>query len=183
MRALSSRERKLVALLMLFAVIALVWALVVGPIVAGFVERSAQRVALTEQYQANQRIIGSIPRLRRQAERQRDELRNFVVSGPTKAAATSALQERIQRTIESEGGEIRAIEDASTNDAFVKVRASTRMMLKPTTAILSRLQNEPPYLKVEALSVTADEAVISGRLEMMEVSFDVSVPYIAAKSR
>ena len=183
MRSLSQRERKLLALFILCIVASLIWVVIVGPVISGFSERSARRSLLMQQYQANQRMIGSIPRLRRQAERQREDLHNFVISAPTQAAAGVILQERLQRTIESAGGEVRAIEDVSGTDGQARAHGSARMTLAQLTTMLARLQNEPPYLVVEALNIAADQAVISGRPETMEVGLEISVPVILPKSR
>lgn len=182
-RSLSPRERSLVAILILVAVVGLFWMAIIGPILSGFSDRSAQRALLTRQYQANQRIIGSIPRLRRQAEQQREQVRNIVVAAPTKAAALTSLQDRVQKTIENAGGEVRAVDDATNDEAAVRTRASARMTLGQLTTVLTRLENEPPYLAVESLDISADQAVISGRLDLMEVAFDVSVPVILSQSR
>ena len=183
MRTLSQRERKLLALFILCIVASLIWVVIVGPVISGFSERSARRSLLTQQYQANQRMIGSIPRLRRQVERQREDLRNFVITAPTQAAAGVILQERLQRTIENAGGEVRAIEDASGADGQARAHGSARMTLAQLTAMLARLQNEPPYLVVEALNIAADQAVLSGRPETMEVGLEISGPVILSKSR
>ncbi len=183
MQVLSQRERKLIALLILGAALGLVWLIIVGPIMSGFGERAARRSLLVQQYQANQRIIGSVPRLRRQAERQREQLRNFGMTAPTQAAAVVALQDRVQRAIDAADGEVQSVEDVSDDTAQIRVRASARMTLAQMTAVITRLDNEPPYLLVETLQVSADQAAISGRLEIMEVGFEVSVPFVAAQSR
>jgi len=183
MRSLSAREQRLVALLILAAVCAAGWLMVVAPIVSGFSERAERRSALLQQYQANQRIIGSIPRLRRQVERQRDDLRSFALSAATPAAASLALQERVQRVIEDVGGEARAIEEVAATGAETRVRATAQMSLAQIATALARLQNEPAYATIETLDVTADQAVISGKLEPMEVGFEVSVPVILAAPR
>ncbi|MFM9976614.1 MAG: type II secretion system protein GspM [Sphingomonadaceae bacterium] len=183
MRTLSARERRLIALLILAAVCAAIWLLIVSPIVSGFAERDTRRAALLQQYQMNQRIIGSIPRLRRQVERQRDDLRSFAVSAATPAAAALAVQERLQRVIEDAGGEARALEEVTTSPGEARVRVNAQMSLAQIATVLSRLQNEPPYGTIGSLNVTADQAVISGKLEPMEVSFEVSVPVILAAPR
>lgn len=183
MRVLSRRERKLVALLILFAILGLVWLVIVGPIFSGFSERAANRAMLIQQYQANQRVIGSIPRLRRQAERQREQLRNFGMTAPTQAAAVVALQDRVQRAIGDADGEVRSVEDVSDGTSQIRVRASARMTLAQMTTIIQRLGNDSPYLVVESLQVSADQAAISGRLDVMEVGFEVSVPYVGTQSR
>lgn len=182
-RSLSPRERGLVAILILVAVIGLIWLAVVGPILSGFSDRAAQRTLLTRQYQQHQRIIGSIPRLRRQAERQREQVRNVVMTAPTKAAALTSLLDRVQKTIEDVGGEVRAVDDATDDEAAVRARVSVRMTLGQLTTVLTRLENEPPYLAIESLDISADQAVISGRLDLMEVGFDISVPVILSQSR
>lgn len=183
MRTLSSRERKLIALLILCGIAGAVWLIVVGPVLAGFSERATQRAMLVQQYQANQRIIGSIPRLRRQIERQREGLKDYVVSAPTQEMADLALQERVQRVIERAGGEVRSIEGAADGGAQIRARASARLTLAQLTVVIARLQNDPPFLAVELLNVSADQAALSGRLDVMEVSLEVSVPVVLAKSR
>jgi type II secretory pathway component PulM len=183
MRTISPRERKLIAMLILCVVAAAVWLLLIGPVISAFGERTARRTQLTQQYQANQRIIGSVPRLRRQAERQREQLRSFAISAPSQTVAAAALLDRVQRAIEEAGGEVRSVEEASDDSAQVRAQASARMTLAQMTDVITRLENEPPYLVFEALDVSADQAVISGRLDIMEVSFEVSVPVILSTSR
>ena len=105
------------------------------------------------------------------------------MTAPTQAAAVVALQDRVQRAIDAADGEVQSVEDVSDGTAQIRVRASARMTLAQMTAVLTRLDNEPPYLLVETLQVSADQAAISGRLETMEVGFEVSVPFVAAQSR
>jgi len=183
MRVMSQRERKLVALLILFMILGLVWLVIVGPIFSGFSERAADRTRLIQQYQANQRVIGSIPRLRRQAERQREQLRNFGLTAPTQAAAVGALQNRVERAIADVDGEVQSVEDLSDGTPQIRIRASARMTLAQMTAVIMRLGNDPPYPVVESLQLSADQAAISGRLDVMEVGFEVSVPYVGPQSR
>lgn len=183
MRASSQRERTLVAVFILLALVALVWLTVVAPIVSGFNERSVERTELLRRYQTNERTIASIPRLRRQAESQRENLRNFVITAPTAIAAASEIQDRLQRVIENAGGEMRNIEDVATTEQQIEMRASARLTLGQIAVVLTQLQNEAPFLIVETLNIAADQSVISGRLETMEVSFEISVPVILAKPR
>jgi Tfp pilus assembly protein PilO len=183
MRSITQRERSLVAILILVVLILGVWIFIFGPIVSGFHNRAERRETLLQQYQANQRSIGTIPRLRRQAERQRSAMASLVLVAPTAASASTALQDRIQRTIEVSGGEVRAIEDASGANQQVRIRASAKMTLGQLTDVLAKMQNEAPHANVETLSITSDEALVSGKLETMEVGFEVSLPLILAKSR
>lgn len=182
-RTLSPRERSLVAILILVVVAGLIWMTIVSPVLSGFSDRATQRALLTRQYQANQRVIGSIPRLRRQAERQREQVRDIVLTAPSKAAAITILQDRVQQAIDDAGGEVRAVDDTTDDDATIRARASGRMTLGQLTTVLARLQNEAPHLAIESLDVSADQAVISGRLDVMEISFDISVPVILSATR
>ena len=183
MKTLSQRERRLVSLLVLAGLMALVWIVLIAPLLNGFSERAIRRNSLLLQYQTNQRIVGSIPRLRRQAERQRDVYSSFAVSAPSLGAVSTVIQERLQNTVDGAGGELRGVEEVATADQQVRLRASARMTLAQLSAVLARLQNETPFVVVETLNIAADQAAISGRLEIMEVSFEVSVPVIVAKSR
>lgn len=70
MRTLSPRERKLIAVLILVAAVALVLAGVIGPIVSGFSERAARRDALIQTFHANEQRIASLGALQAEAERQ-----------------------------------------------------------------------------------------------------------------
>jgi len=183
MKTLSSRERRLVAMLILIAMLGLVWFAVVRPILSGFVERADRRAALQREYQSNQRIVGSVPRLRRQAERQREMLRRFVLLAPGKNEAATMLQDRIQSVVEKAGGEVRSIEDAADTGADVRARVSARLTLAALVAVVERLENGEPFAVVEPLEISADQAAVSGRLDIMEVSFEVSVPLVLAAPR
>ena len=183
MRTLAPRERKLIALLILSVLLSVLYLLIIAPFVSGFSDRAMQRANLMQQYQGNQRVIGSIPRLRRQAERQRGSLASFALTAATPQIAAAALQTRVQQALEAAGAQVSTVEDVATDDATVRVRVSARSTLAQLTRILERLHNEPPYLTIESLAVTADQAVISGRLEPMEISIEVSLPVLAAKPR
>ncbi|WP_293880051.1 type II secretion system protein GspM [Sphingomonas sp.] len=182
MRSLADRERKFVAVFILCLFVGVVWLLVVAPVLSGISERRERKMALSQQFQANQRIIGSIPRLRRQAEQQKEALGRFIVAAPNAQTASATMQERLQRTIEATGGETRAIEDGQIADDVLRMRATARLTLAQLTALLVHMQNEPPYLTIETLNVTADQALVSGRLEIMEVSFEISLPVVLAQS-
>ncbi len=71
MTSLSDRERRLVAILILIALIALGWLAIVSPILSGFEARAAERERLTLVQASNERLIDNVARLRRTAEAQR----------------------------------------------------------------------------------------------------------------
>lgn len=184
MRTLSDRERRLVAVLILIAVLTLVWAVLVWPYLAGFSARAEQRELLLREYQTNQRLIGSVGRLTRQAEKQRTVLRDYALFARTPAEAAAALELRLQEGIEQAGGELRSTEQVTVDAAgTVRARASARMPYPALVQFLTALENRPPFAAVERLAVAADQAVISGRLEPVDVSLEISAPYLRSATR
>lgn len=183
MRPLAKRERQGIAILVLVALVTLVQLVLVGPLIDGFAKRAERRVALEHQYRANLRMAAMVPRLRRQAEQQRAELQSFAVMAPNPAVASTLLLARLQTTVEQVGAELRSTEEVTSQDNFVRGRVSARMTLAQLTALLSRLQNETPYLVVSALSISADQAMISRKLEPLDVGLEVSVPLVRAAAR
>jgi Type II secretion system (T2SS), protein M subtype b len=182
-RPLAKRERQGIAILLLVALIALVQLVVIGPIVDSFAQRAERRAALEQQYLANQRLVTMVPRLRRQAEQQRSQLQFYAMVAPDPAVASTALLERLQKTLETAGGELRSVEEVSGDDGVIRGRVSARMTLAQLAGLLARVHNEPPYLSVSALAVNADQAVISRKLEPLDVSLEVSVPLVHAAAR
>lgn len=183
MRSLSARERKAVAILLLLAVLAAAQTLIVGPFLAGFAERAERRIRLTEQFQANQRLIASIPRLRRAAERQQADLHSFTLASRNEATAATMLQDRLLKAVDVVGGELRSNEEASIGNGSAGARVSAQLDLAQLSKLLAIVQDTPPYLSIDALSINADQALISRKLEPMDVALEVSIPLRPAAPR
>ena len=183
MRPISPRERRLIALLILIAVIALAWFVIVSPILGGFSTRMEQRDQLTLRYLHNQRTIAGVPRLRRQAEEERQRTRMFAIGATNAEAGRDALKDRLQRVVERAGGEVRATVDAEGTPGWARAGISARMTLPQFTATLDQLQNMPPWLIVETVSVEANDALVTGRSSSMDVQLEVSIPLRRAAAR
>ncbi|PKP94564.1 MAG: hypothetical protein CVT77_01605 [Alphaproteobacteria bacterium HGW-Alphaproteobacteria-16] len=183
MRPSSPRERRLVALLILMALIALVWFAMVSPILGGFSARAAQREELSLRYLHNQRTIAAVPRLRRQAEEQRQRIDVFVLGAANAEAGREALKDRLQRVVERAGGEVRAAIDAEGEPGWARAGISARMTLPQLTTTLDRLQNTPPWLVIETLSVEANDALVTGQSSSMDVQLEASIPLRPAAAR
>ena len=112
MRALSLRQRRLIALGLLLVALMLGYLLVVSPILSGFSDRALAREQLLLTYQHNLRREASIPRLRRQAERQRAAARPFVLEARSPELAREALKERLETSLLGVGGDVRETSDA-----------------------------------------------------------------------
>jgi hypothetical protein len=184
MRPLSARERRLVAIALLLAAVALVYFAVIGPFVGGFVDRAAERQELILTHQRNQGIMASIPMLRQTAEAQRRNAQRFALAAPSDQLAVDALKETIARIAADEGYQITAMQDLQTDapTGVARVRADMQLSLPQLTDSLKRLETEGPYV-VEYLSVSADRALVTGHSSRLVVRLEVSAPWRAARSR
>lgn len=183
MRPTSSRERRLIALLILVGIVALFWFGIASPIIAVFSARTERRDQLALQYVHNLRTIGAIPRLRRKAEEQRAAIRTFVIGARNAEAGREWLKDRLQQAVERSGGEFRDAGDAEGQPGWARARASARMTLPQLTAALARLQNNSPWLILEGLSISASDALVTGQSSSMDVQIEASIPLRPATSR
>lgn len=175
MRQISVRERRLIALFILTVLIAAVWFCIVAPIFDGFTARSDRREALLLRYTHNQRTIASIPRLRLKAEKQAAASRAFVADVRTAEAGREWLRERLQTAVERSGGEFRDAADAEGLPGWVRVHVAARMSLPQMAAALTELQNTPPWIIVESLSVTTSDGPAAGQSPTLPPNLDVQI--------
>jgi len=178
MRALSARERRLVAVGLLIAVIAVIVLGVFVPIVGGFALRAEERSDLISTYTRNQRVLAGIPTWRAQAEQQKEDEGQFAIAAPTEALAAEQLKSRITQMTNNEGGTVKTISEIQGDvpEGWVKVRADLQLTMGQLYKSLSRLESEAPYVVVGYLSVAAEQAAQTGRLGPMEVRIEVSAP-------
>ncbi len=174
MNRLSSRERKLVAILILLTLVALVWLAIVSPILSGFTARAAEQDRLVARFSGNERLIASMSRLRAQAEVQKLDAARFHDAAPDLATASEQLQERLTNQIAQDGGELKSVQDVSDRPGWVRASADGRISLPQLLNLLDHLQNNAPLLVVNALSLSADRALQSGHLDLMEFHLEVS---------
>ncbi|MGI9375012.1 MAG: type II secretion system protein GspM [Tsuneonella suprasediminis] len=182
-RPISPRERQLIALLILVALVALVWFVIVSPILSGFSARAQQRNELTLRYLHNQRTIATVPRLRRQAEEERRRIDTYVVAAHDAEAGREVLKERLRRAVEAAGGEVRGAEDTEGEAGWARASVGARVTLPQLVAVLDRLQNAPPWLVVETLSVEANDALVTGQSSSMDIRLEAAIPFRAAAAR
>ena len=101
MKTLSRRERRLIALALLAAMVGLAWLALVRPIASGFAERQARREQLAADHARNQRIVASIPQLRRMAERRRALGRLHAIAAPDAEQGSELLRERLEASVDA----------------------------------------------------------------------------------
>lgn len=183
MNDLTARERKLLAIGILVALIALVWLAIISPIINGFGERAAERERLAARFAANERLIASIPRLRSAIETRAVDAGNYRIEGESFAAVTEALKERLGSEIASGGGELRAVQEVGDSPGWARAWVEARMSLPQLINTLEKVQNRPPYLAVNSLTIAADRALQSGKLDLMDIRIEASSPAAAPKPR
>jgi type II secretory pathway component PulM len=184
MTSMSDRERRLVAILVLVALVTLGWLAVVSPIISGFEARAAERDRLALVQASNQRLIDNVARLRRQAEAHKADMARYHVIAPTPEAAAESLKERIATLIGEAGGEVRALQDVEAEDGRIALRIEARVGEAQLVRLLERLQNAEPLLLVRTLSVSAatapgaDTSALSSR--KLDIRLDVAASHSPA---
>lgn len=182
MTGLSDRERRLIAILILVAVIAFGWLAVLSPIISGFETRAAERERLALVQASNQRLIDNIARLRRQAEAQKADSARFHIIAPTPEAAAEALKDRVSGLVTAGGGEVRALQDIEAGEGRIELRIEARLGEGELFGLLERLRNAEPLLIVTSLSVAAPAANPSAAVSTpdLDVRIDVAASHSPA---
>ncbi len=175
MRALSLRERRLIAIGLAVLAVALLWWVVILPFLKGFSERAAQRDVLTSAYARNSRLINAIPAQRRRAERQGALKDAFLLIAPNASLARDRLRERLRKDFAEAGGVVSAVQDVPSSAGSVRAWVQGRMTLPQFHALLGHIENTQPYLITESLRITADKALETGRLDILDIRLEVSV--------
>jgi len=178
MRPLAQGERRLIALGVLLALVAVVVLGVIVPVFGGMAARALERGDLVATYERNQRVLAGIPVWRAQAVEQKSTASKFTITAPTQALAAEMLKQRISRMTNEEGGSVQTVSEiqGDTPDGWVKVRADLQLTMAQLYKSLARLESEAPYVVVGYLSVAADRAQKSGHAAPMDVRIEVSSP-------
>lgn len=185
MKRMTQRERRIVAVFILVALLALAWLAVVMPVMHGFSARNDQREQLKATYRTDQRLLAGIPSWRLQAEQQRASAARFSYAAPTDALASDLLRERIAQVVNQQGGVLKAAQEIPADNAggWVAVRADLQMTMNQLYESLKRLENEDPYVAIDSVSVVADEAFKTGHLAPMDVRIEVSAQFRPAGAK
>lgn len=177
MNPLSLRERRLVALALLAALLALLMYVVILPIIDGFSDRAATRAALLQTYERDERAVVQIASTRRAAEAQRQDAGRYHLQGGSAASAADLLKERVAAAITASGGDLQAIEDVAAVAGTLQLRADARLTTGQLAALLTGLQSGEPLLVTENITVAATQAFQTGRSGPMDVRLEISGSY------
>jgi general secretion pathway protein M len=184
-RALAPRERRLVAVGLLVAAIAVVWLGLIGPLIDGFSDRAAERARLVANWRRNERLLVDAPIWRAAARSQQTLAERFSLPVASEGLAADTLKARVQKLAADQGYAVTAFQDL-TGDAppgRVRIRADAQMTLTQLCDSLRRLQTEGAYVLVNFLSISADRALKSGRAAPLDVRLELSADYRPADRR
>jgi hypothetical protein len=78
------------------------------------------------------------------------------------------------------GGVVSAVQDVPSPSGSARAWVHGRITLPQLQALLGTLDNSPPSLITESLRITADKALETGRLDILDVRLEVSVPTLPA---
>jgi general secretion pathway protein M len=185
LKPLTARERRLVAIGLLVAAMAVIWLGIIGPVIGGFADRAAERTRLQLAFQTNERLLAGLPAWRVAAERQRATADRFSIAATTERLAAEALKARIQRLAAEEGYTVTSIEDLAGDAPAgrIKVRADAELTLTQLCDSLRRLETEGAYVVVDFLSISADRALQSGREAPLDIRLELTADYRPAVGR
>ena len=179
MNALNPRERKILAIGLLVAVLAALWLGVAAPVLNGFSNRQAERLNLIATYRRNQRLLDAIPVWRAEAEGQKRTASAYAVFAPTQVQAQEQLRTRLTAALTTEGAPAPAAQDlqADLPAGWIGARADAQLTPQQLNASLRRLESEEPYVVVEYLSINADRAVHSGQAGPLDVRLEIAAAF------
>jgi hypothetical protein len=182
MTRLGERERRLVAIFILLLLLAAAWLLLVAPLVEGFRARAELRTRLGLDHARNSRLINAIPAMRRRAEQARALGSRLAILAPDPAAGQDRLRERLRTAFGAAGGEVRAAQSVSVSAGRARAWVEGQLTLAQIERLLVALQADPPFLTVEAVRISGDTALETGRLDKLDVRVEASIPYLSPAS-
>jgi general secretion pathway protein M len=179
MNRLTARERKLIALGLLCLVFAVVWFAVLAPLADGFARRAGERADLLARYERNQRLLDAMPVWRAQAETQKRNAASFAVFAPSQAQGQELLNQRLATAVTYDGGPPPTVQDVQADlpNGWIGARADVQLTLPQLESSLRRLESEEPYVVVERLSISAEQAFHTGHAGPVDVRLEVSAAF------
>lgn len=173
----SPRERRLVAVGVLVALLLLAVFGVILPITSGFSDRADQREQLADDLQRGDRLLASRAFWLAAAARQRADRARYAIVAPTPSAATEIATERATAVIRSTGGEVRTVREQPSIPDTSRLRVEARLSLTQLVAAL-RIFESGQLSPVIAVSIDAGQASGAGRLAPLEVRIDLAYRHV-----
>lgn len=164
MKPFSPRDRRIVALLLLAAAIAVPYVLIVQPIVAKHREYRDAIAQDQDQLQRYRQIAANRPHLQARREQllQDPISQGAYLSGESEALVAANLQNRIKTIIEANGGSLASTQilQSGDEDGFRLVTVRVRMTADNDAASRTfyALEADPPYLFIDNIDISSRQA-------------------------
>jgi len=178
-KPLQPRERRLVAIGLLMAAVAVAWLAIISPLVGGFFARAAERRELIDTYARNQRTMAQIATWRALADQQRASAPRFAIAATSQQLAAETLKARLIKLAADEGFTVSALSDlaADAPTGKIRLRCDLQLTLPQLYDSLRRLETEGTYVVIEYLAVSADQALASGRSSPVAVRLEITAAW------
>ncbi len=181
MMNLSLRERRLLALAILVAVVALVWLAAVVPILNGFAARQDARETAVETLREDGRAVAAYQDIRLKLADLRRTAPAWAVVAASAPAATEQARARVNRAVADSGGVLEALRDQPGRPDLIQLQGDARIDLIGLQALLRHLEADHPAGVVSALVVAAPDATMAQHAPSLQVRFDVSFSYVPSR--
>ena len=175
----TGRRGQALALGLLAITLAVLWLVVVGPLIGWYSER-ADRLARERVLAARMaEIAASLPLLEQQATARRGTAPkpDALLAGNSDALAAAALQERLQAMAQRSGAALSTIEalppEASGAYRRIKVRATLAAPYPALTQLLRGISTAAPTMLVDDLTMRASFSAAPDQATRLETSFTV----------
>lgn len=178
MKAMSVLQQRLLALALLLVFAAAAWLLVVLPVIDGFADRSVVRDDLLAAYARNDRMMAGIPAWRMEIKQQKKTQAPFALEAPSLEMGHEILSKRMSQTVLGVGGTILSTQGVRTKlpPNWIGEQSDLQLSISQLAQLLTRFQNEEPYVVVDFLSVGVIPPSQPGGLQRLAVRIAISAP-------
>jgi type II secretory pathway component PulM len=181
MTGVSPRERRLVALAILVAVVTSVWLVAVVPILNGFAARQEARDAAAQTLRENARAIAAYQDTRLKLADLHRAAPAWAFLAPSPPVATEQARVRVSRAVADSGGVLETLRDQPGRPGLVQLQGDARIDLIGLQSLLRHLEDDRPAGVVSALVVAAPDATTAQHASSLQVRFDVSFSYVPSR--
>jgi hypothetical protein len=181
MMDMSLRERRLLALAILVAVVAFIWLAAVVPILNGFAARQDAREAAVATLRQNARAIPAYHDTQLKLAALRRAAPAWAVLAASPPTATELARARVSRDVADSGGVLEALRDQPGRPDLIQLQGDARIDLIGLQVLLRHLEEDHPAGVINALIVAAPDATAGQHASALQVRFDVSFSYVPSR--
>jgi hypothetical protein len=162
--ALSPTIRRMLAVLILAAVLAVVWNLAVRPVAGLFADRSATIEQLEKRLNSHRRLAAAAPQLRVALNQARaDGARlNWLFEGSSTEIVGARLQDRIRKVVGAAGGRLKSLEllPGKTDGSWRRVMVRVTLIADSIgfARIVHALESQAPFVFLDDVQLHARRA-------------------------